>query len=579
MLAGYNSGHDHCRSEAIHLAGAAYNAFSALQASHVPQAVYDAQLAAGCMEGTRVQILDDIDSWIKNFKLPAIFWLTGMAGTGKTAINRTVCERARDNPEIVLGGSFFCSRSAGSIGQRDVRCVVPTLALLLARQSTVFSQALADELARDPDVLTKQITAQIKQLLYQPLLCFKDSRVPILFVIDALDECGSRLTTSESSDEAETHRIVSEMLEALVTFSRLSPRLPVKFMVTSRPETHIRETPVSDSAFSEVLRLHTVNKEQVTADIRLYIANRLSRSTQLRAWFTESEADLLANVSDGLFIVATTALQYAIGAGTNRATAEFKSILNESPGGLISGAMAPLDRMYSLIVEDAARGDDLSAMLQLLAALLSARMTLSVAALADLLNRPTIQLRAGLSRLHAVVHVPDDDDEAGMRTLHASFGDFLIGRARSHIRITTSLGHEVLGHACLHVMEKRLHFNVSNSRSSYELNKADKPDNITLSLEYACLHWIYHIAIKPEPTRPDEPISEILRQRLLFWIPHNPRPTPSRLDQKINDVLRPRFLYWLEVMSALGQVRRAAAMLSFAGVTVCARSYRNTHGH
>ena len=502
--------------------------------------------------------------------MPAIFWLTGTAGSGKTAINWTVCERVDDNPDMILGGSFFCSRSASSVAQRDVRCIIPTLAVLLARQSAAFSQALARELTLDPDVVHKRIPTQIKKLLYRPLISFKNSRVPVLFVIDALDECGGQLTTHGSPDEVETHEIVSEMLEALVDLSRSSSELPVKFMVTSRPETHIRETLVADFASSEVLQLHTTNKEEVTADIRLYIGNKLLKSAQLRAWLTDNEADRLARLCDGLFIVATTALRYALGAGTNLTTTGLKSMFHASHDGLTPAAMKPLDRMYSLIIEDATNVDDPSSILQLIAALLSARMTLSVTALADLLGQPSIQLRAALSRLQAVLHIPEDDDEAGLRTLHASFGDYLISRAHSRIRIAGLLGHKILAHACLHVMKKRLHFNVSQSRSSYEPNQTIRPSTITLSLEYACMHWIYHVTSRPEPPEPEARLSEIPRQRSSFWIPNNSRHAPQSLDDKIDQVFRPRLLFWLEVMSVLGQIRRAAAMLSLATVTVCA---------
>jgi len=68
------------------------------------------------------------------------------------------------------------------------------------------------------------------------------------------------------------------------------------------------------------------------------------------------------------------------------------------------------------------------------------------------------------------------------------------------------------------------------------------PDFISLSLEYACLQWIYHVADVHDP---------------------------SILEDFINDVFRPRILFWLEVMSVLGRVRRAAAMLMFAAATVC----------
>jgi len=125
-------------------------------------------------------------------------------------------------------------------------------------------------------------------------------------------------------------------------------------------------------------------------------------------------------------------------------------------------------------------------------------MTLSVSALSDLLDIPANDLRAGFSYLHAVVYVPDGDSEPGLRTLHASFGDYLFGRAPSAFRIASSLGHVILARGCLHVMVQRLHFNVSMSHSSYKPNRSTTPKTITLSLEYACLQWVYHVYDLPE---------------------------------------------------------------------------------
>jgi len=501
------------------------------------------------MDGTRVRVLRDIDKWIMDQTAPQIFWIAGMAGTGKSAIAWTVCSRARDDPGLVLGGSFFCSRSAGSVAQRNVRCVVPTMAQLLARQSQKFSAALADELARDPDVLHKQITAQVKQLLYKPLLSLKDSRVPVLFVIDALDECGGQTSAGES-DDTESHRIVSEMLEALVAFSSPSDKLPVKFLVTSRPETHIRDTPVSDEAFSTVLRLHTINKEQVTADIRLYISKRLSSSPQLRARFTGDDVDLLARLCDGLFIVAATALQHALGAGIDAAAVRFKTLLNSTRDGLSTGAAAPLDRMYTMILMSATLVDELeatkaterSSMLRLLASLLCARMMLSVTALADLTDQPIECVRASLSRLHAVIYVPDDDDEPGVRTLHASFGDYMFGRAPSHYRISNFLGHNILARGCLQRMKRAdLCFNMTRNQSSFAVNAPTTTHYIASSLVYACLHWAHHIAAAS---------------------------TPSELDLYIEKVFWPKFLFWLEVLSVLGKLGVASGLLRIAESTV-----------
>jgi len=523
------------------------------------------------MEGTRVQILRDIDAWIKDLTGPQIFWLAGMAGTGKSAIAYTICVRAHNDPEIILGGSFFCSRSTGVNAQRDVRCVIPTLAQLMARQSDMFSRALDAELTVDPDVLHQQVDVQVDKLLYKPLLALKDSKIPIVFVIDALDECSGQLSSSGALDDVETHRIVSDMLEALVAFSRSIVRLPVKFLVTSRPETHIRNTHVSDVVFSKILRLHTVDKQQIDVDIRLYITDRLFATPTLRALFSEKDVSTLVAVSDGLFIVAATALKYALGAGDDLATERFKSLLTSTGDKLSIGATERLDEMYAIIVKNAAKAGDahtdkLKNLLRIIAALLSARMTLSVIALADLLETPVGQLRASMTRLHAVVYVPDDDNDTSLRPIHASFGDYLLGRASSHLRIPTSLGHEALAIGCLHVMSTGLHFNVSRSRSSFEENVVGKRTSIRLSLEYACVHWIYHIAGLLEMASSDSSISRIFRLQIRSWF--NRTRHQSEFDDKINKIFRPRLLFWLEVMSAVGQVHRAAAMLMFAATTV-----------
>ena len=494
------------------------------------------------MPGTRVDILRDIEKWMLSPEAQQIFWLVGMAGTGKTAIAQTICALIDGHEAAILGGSFFCSRSSGVLAQRDVRCVVPTLVQLFARQSAEFSKALANELARDPDILHKTIATQVQRLLYRPLLTLQNFKRPIVFVIDALDECGGQSTV----DEVETHQIVSDMLEALVNSSLSGKKLPIKFLVTSRPETHIRDTHVADATFSAVIRLHTVNKGQVTADIRLYIATRMSSSPRLRLQFTEDDVDMLARLCDGLFIVATTALQYTLGAGLDAAPSQFKKLLNASGDGLSSRAAIPLDRMYRLILEDAAGvvqndADELQAMLNLLAAILSARMALSIVTLAEILGLDNADVRARLSRLHAVVHVANDDNDPTLRTLHASFGDYLFGRAPSNIRIPASLGHEVLAHGCLRLMVERLYFNISQRESSYYWYFTTRPKSITISLEYACLQWIYHVAAAA---------------------------APSDFDEQIYIVFRSRLLFYLEVISVLGQIERAIAILSFAASIV-----------
>ena len=184
-----------------------------------------------------------------------------------------------------------------------------------------------------------------------------------------------------------------EMLEALIALARYPVKLPIKFLVTSRPETHIRDTPVSDASFSTIMRLHTVNKAQVTEDIRLYASTKLSSKPLLNEQFTSENVDMLVRLRDGLFIVAATALKYILGFSIDVATVRFETLPNDSRDSLSIGAAAPLDRMYALILIDAvnvagSKANELQEMLQILGALLCARMVLTMAALAEILEMP-----------------------------------------------------------------------------------------------------------------------------------------------------------------------------------------------
>ena len=62
----------------------------------------------GCLRGTRTAILDEIELWIRDLYDPrTVYWLNGLAGTGKSTIAQTIAERTFADGR--LGASFFCS--------------------------------------------------------------------------------------------------------------------------------------------------------------------------------------------------------------------------------------------------------------------------------------------------------------------------------------------------------------------------------------------------------------------------------------------------------------------------------------
>jgi hypothetical protein len=83
------------------------------------------------LPGTRTALLDEITAWASSpdGEGKCIFWLNGMAGTGKSTIARTVAGNFKKNS--LLGASFFFKW--GEAGRGDARKFFPTLARLMPR--------------------------------------------------------------------------------------------------------------------------------------------------------------------------------------------------------------------------------------------------------------------------------------------------------------------------------------------------------------------------------------------------------------------------------------------------------------
>ncbi|EMD31637.1 hypothetical protein CERSUDRAFT_100102 [Gelatoporia subvermispora B] len=226
---------------------------------HIPDACIDGQSGHACMENTRVELLNDIDIWNGDPDVARVFWLSGMAGTGKSAIARSVCYRLRQKK--LLGASFFCSRGT----RDDVKRIIPTLAESLARQNMAYRLALLDILRDEPDIGHYTVQLQVEQLLEKPLRdAFVEGQPMLTLVVDALDEC---LDT----------KAVKSLLSALVPRSR---GIPVKFFLTSRPEPHIQSHFKSTQRdLHNTLRLHDIEQNIVEADIRFYCTRRLEENT------------------------------------------------------------------------------------------------------------------------------------------------------------------------------------------------------------------------------------------------------------------------------------------------------------
>ncbi|CAE6461520.1 unnamed protein product [Rhizoctonia solani] len=87
-----------------------------------------------CTPGTRADAIANILGWARSGAGGGVYWLNGMAGTGKTTIAYSVCAELAAGHQ--LAASFFCSRLREEC--RNVNIIIPSIAYQLARFSRPF---------------------------------------------------------------------------------------------------------------------------------------------------------------------------------------------------------------------------------------------------------------------------------------------------------------------------------------------------------------------------------------------------------------------------------------------------------
>ena len=105
----------------------------------------NAKRGSGCIPGSRISLLAMLLAWAVDPSSTHLFWLSGLAGTGKTSVSKTFCSQL--NNRGLLGASFFCMLKESD--QRDVYLIIPTLARILAEEQPKFGDALEKVLESD----------------------------------------------------------------------------------------------------------------------------------------------------------------------------------------------------------------------------------------------------------------------------------------------------------------------------------------------------------------------------------------------------------------------------------------------
>ncbi|KAM6497634.1 hypothetical protein JOM56_005582 [Amanita muscaria] len=283
--------------------------------------------------GTRQHVLKRIRDWIDNPRATElIFWLHGPAGVGKSAIAQTIAHScAREK----LSGTFFFYRSDPNDGNR----LFTTLAWQLAYSIPATKNALIHSLNERADISTKAVETQFEELIVEPFLKLKKSGVQLsapVVIINGVDEC---------SDDDLQRRFLKIIGNAVK-----DDRVPLRFLICSRPEAHIQDA--INIFRSLTLSLNLAKLDDANHDIEKYFKAKFSRIATEQdldpAWPGEQIIQELVYKASGQFIYASTVIKY-VGDEYSSAETQLDIIRGLKPPSSIS-PFAELDELYKEIL-------------------------------------------------------------------------------------------------------------------------------------------------------------------------------------------------------------------------------------
>ncbi|KAK7042831.1 hypothetical protein R3P38DRAFT_326377 [Favolaschia claudopus] len=372
-----------------------------------------------CHPKTREGYLSQLEAWSqkKSSDHPGIFWIYGPAGTGKSAIMQSFCERLQG--ESRLGASFFFKKDHLSRG--NVMKVFPTIAYHLARASPELELAITTGVREDSAIFSKSLDIQLQKLIIDPCQTVTLA-LPLVIAIDGLDECHE-----EKSQQ--------EILRCLGTaHDHFKSQLAI--LIASRPEPDIQ------SVFQEpcLMATETLEIHGSKDDVRTYLVDefRQIRETysSLHAapvsWPGDDVVEQFVTQSSGHFVYASTVVRFIDDKDWNPEERlriirgiEKQELFSTSP-------FSTLDRLYTGILADVPNRPRLLRILSILAA----GLQLSNSQMGQLLGLESIDIQTTLRRLHSLINVPavvgdDEDTDDDITVHHASFLDFLNDPARS----------------------------------------------------------------------------------------------------------------------------------------------------
>ncbi|KAL6886276.1 quinon protein alcohol dehydrogenase-like superfamily [Trichoderma longibrachiatum] len=480
-----------------------------------------------CLPGTRSDIIQQIRHWSTSPDSKSIFWLNGMAGTGKSTISRTVAQSFSN--DSILGASFFFKRGEGDRGRTTF--LFTTLAAQLVRRMPSLAPKIRQVLEFEPQIHEKPLSDQFQMLILDPLRQYAGSwqSPDLLIVIDALDECGF---------EGSMRTLINTLSQAQ---HAKNPRL--KFFLTSRPELPIRIGFEDIRGKYDNMLLAVVSTPAIEHDIDLYMRHQLEKIkldynksvTQHRKisddWPGVAVTQKLVASAIPLFIVAATICRFLNDRRLGGPPHQLNRLLKYR-----DAKLSGLDMTYLPVLDRLTAGLSLSNKQEvigrfryLIGSIITLAKPLSVRSLARILNVSTDVIEDQLDVLHSVLGVPSDLD-IPVRLLHLSFRDFLVDPEKQldldkyPFWINEMEAHSTLYLQCLrslsrdHVLKNDICSLRDPGTLRSDITQGTIDAYLPNAVKYACTYWVYHLTMSNRSICDNDETHKFLSIYLLNWL-------------------------------------------------------------
>ncbi|KAJ4287996.1 hypothetical protein N0V90_012012 [Kalmusia sp. IMI 367209] len=479
---------------------------------------YNNQHGPTCLPNTRVEVLQEITDWIDGLDKKWIYWLNGIAGTGKSTIARTIARKYHDAGR--LGASFFFAKGGGDVGQADR--FVTTLAHQLATRLPWTKRHICEAIMKNSDITQQSLRDQWDRLIIEPLSRVDYSSAPetAVIVVDALDECGS------DSD-------IRLILRLLATTRRVVEKIRVRIFVTSRPETPLRSGFAHiPKAERQIFALHGIQPTLIDRDLSVFFEQHLRDVRDERGfgtgWPGQRIIKRLVEISSGLFIWAATACRF-IADGKVFAMRRINLLVNgQHPN---QGPQKQLDGIYTTVLKDAVEHYNMTEknelyprLREVLGSIILLFSPLTASSLTNLLGLPSGHIDQMLRDLHTIFPIPEHNDRP-IRLHHPTFRDFILDQTRCsdpNFRVDGKEAHKTLADRCISIMSKMLRQDICNLKlpgtRTRDVDARQIEQCIPSELQYACLYWAEHYRQSGYHLCDGDHVHIFLQEYYLHWL-------------------------------------------------------------